>query len=193
MVYINLWLTNPSGLKEQHVCCYKFFMESKGCGDASGFWGVCLHSYSWTQADKAVGFCGWSHYGTFLGCGGEKLENQGHLISHTGSHTHLFCSYFIGQNKIQALSKFKKTRKYRWGTEYLASITKSATELSYGDEIHLSLKTPTKVLVLHLWTKYSHFIPPLKKRKLILSKFLSPFLREYYTHTYQIVFFLKTR
>lgn len=97
MVYINLWLTNPSGLKEQHVCCYKFFMESKGCGDASGFWGVCLHSYSWTQADKAVGFCGWSHYGTFLGCGGEKLENQGHLISHTGSHTHLFCSYSLAR------------------------------------------------------------------------------------------------
>lgn len=45
MVYINFQLTNPSGLKEQYVYCYKSFMESKGCG-ASGFWGVCLHSYS---------------------------------------------------------------------------------------------------------------------------------------------------
>lgn len=40
-----------------------------------------------------------------------NLGNQGHLLSHTGSHTHLFCSYFTGQKKIQALSKFKGTRK----------------------------------------------------------------------------------
>lgn len=65
MAYINLWLTNPSGLKEQNGYCYKSFLESKGC-DASGFWVSCLHSYSWTLADKAVRFCGWSHYGIFL-------------------------------------------------------------------------------------------------------------------------------